>query len=601
MNMKSKIKSLFNEELRRNIGAICDTRQIESNQEKMDLLQRLLIRDGIQAEQLGGATNRFVVMIDGYAIKIAVDRQGYKDNLMEYALSPEMQPFVTKSYETNGYILIQECVRILSIEEWRLRKSEIIKILDTLGREYLLGDVGYFDVNMTNWGIRDSGELVILDYAYCHRLTEDLFTCSICGSLLTYDQNFISILCTDRANCHQKYSYNEIKARQGDAVDLAMIADKKASSVVIPVGQDSVYVEKDSDTLLDSRTFVIRNYRDLHMYKEVQNMLTVDCTDQEVLEKMRSLIIARVRGDAEEIERLENELYGDKKEPEAKVRCIVDPEFQERIEEDQMMEEQAMLYGYDYDPEKQYTPKKTDEQEDLSKYTFEALFERLLQNQGDDFSETEDYPDEDNSENTPNDTVSSEDVLGDEEISDTEISESELEESKNEHVTTGDENHHIVVDEGWDDFEGDTICVIPLENSDDKTTEVSEPEEDISESEITDEPELTVPEGFTDEPVSFTDNIDINTDESIPLNIEEVGYEENPNDPEEVIFNDFSLSSGEFMADGDNTDDADNESEELQDEVDGVSEESQPEEDGVEIIDGVRYYPAKEEESVNNE
>ena len=266
-----------------------------------------------------------------------------------------------------------------------------------------------------------------------------------------------------------------------------------------------------------------------------------------------------------------------------------------------MMEEQAMLYGYDYDPEKQYTPKKTDEQEDLSKYTFEALFERLLQNQGDDFSETEDYPDEDNSENTPNDTVSSEDVLGDEEISDTEISESELEESKNEHVTTGDENHHIVVDEGWDDFEGDTICVIPLENSDDKTTEVSEPEEDISESEITDEPELTVPEGFTDEPVSFTDNIDINTDESIPLNIEEVGYEENPNDPEEVIFNDFSLSSGEFMADGDNTDDADNESEELQDEVDGVSEESQPEEDGVEIIDGVRYYPAKEEESVNNE
>lgn len=380
MKVKSKIKSIFDKEMRHYIAAICDTRQIQNNILKMDLLQRLLTTRSTPSEQIGGATNRYVVMIDGYAIKIAVDRQGFKDNLMEYALTMEV-PHTTKSYETNGYILIQQCVRLLTLEEWRVRKVEILKILDELGRDYLLGDVGYDDVNRTNWGVTDDGELVILDYAYCHRLTEDLFTCPVCGSVLSYDQNFTSFLCTDRANCHARYSYNQIKARQGDAVDWNMIKEKKERSLVIPPDQDSIEVDRSSDLLIDSSTFVIRSYSDMARYKEVKNMLHLDYRNPEVMDLITKLTFAKARPvpNVGEIAELEDQLDKFSKDvPE--VKCIIDPEF-----ETAMMERDGYV-----SPEWSSTP--ADEQsddEDLSMTPFEALMAKLNESKA---TETQEEP-----------------------------------------------------------------------------------------------------------------------------------------------------------------------------------------------------------------
>lgn len=335
MEVKSKIKTLFDAQMRRYLAAICDTRQIQNNILKMDLAQRLLAtRSPVHAEQIGGATNRYVVMMDGYAIKIAVDRQGYKDNLMEYALTCEV-PHTTKSYETNGYALIQQCVRIVTLEEWRLRKMEILRILEELSRDYLLGDVGYDDVNRTNWGITDDGELVIVDYAYCHRLTEDLFTCPVCGAVLTYDQNFTSFLCSDRANCHARYTYNQIKARQGDAVDWNMIKEKMGGSLVIPKGETSIEVERSDDKLLDSSTMIIKSYQDIAKYKEVKNMLTLDYTDPQVMSLITELTVERALAspDRGRLEELQAEL--DKlREKVPEIKCIIDPEFEETLLED---------------------------------------------------------------------------------------------------------------------------------------------------------------------------------------------------------------------------------------------------------------------------
>lgn len=382
MEMKSKIKKLFDSELRHYIAAICDTRRIENNQQKMDLVHRFLITKGISFEPLGGATNRYVVMVDGYAVKIAIDRQGFKDNLMEYSLSDELQPYATKSYETNGYILMQECVRILTVEEWRVRKPEILKILDILGGEYLLGDVGYYDVNMTNWGMRDNGDLVILDYAYCHRLSEDLFICPVCGSLLTYDQNFVHLLCTDRANCHEKYTYNQIKAIQGETIDWDTINERKHASVHIPEGLLSVQVETDANKLLDSRTMVIRSYQDLAKYnkikKEEENMLKLDLRDEDTLSKMLQITNARIIGDDERVRELEKELYGSEQEAESEpVRCVIDPEFQERMDMDAAKESVIMQYGYDYDPDTGIKPKHDETPDDNFSYSLGDLMNSL--------------------------------------------------------------------------------------------------------------------------------------------------------------------------------------------------------------------------------
>ena len=177
MELVSKIKSIFPDEALDLLADICDTRRVPSNIEKMRLVVKILHRYNITFNMLGGATNRVVVQAGGYAIKIALDDQGYKDNFMEFSLSQEWQPDVTKSYETNGYILVQQCVRLLTKEEWRNRKMEILSILERHSHDYLMGDIGYIETNMANYGITDEGRVVILDYAYCHRATEQLFSC----------------------------------------------------------------------------------------------------------------------------------------------------------------------------------------------------------------------------------------------------------------------------------------------------------------------------------------------------------------------------------------------------------------------------------------
>lgn len=370
MKMKSKIKSLFGTELRHELAAICDTKRIEKNTDKMDLVVRLLRSNGVSFDLLGGATNRIVVMMDGYAVKIAVDRQGFKDNWMEFSLSVETQPYTTKSYETNGYILVQACVRLITLEEWRARKPEILKILDAFGREYLLGDVGYYDLNMTNWGVQDDNSLVILDYAYCHRLTEELFTCPVCGAILTYDTNCVNFLCSDRANCHEKYSYNDIKSIQGEDIDWDMIKERKKDAICVPEGKDFITVERDSDKLLDERTVVIRSYWELEKFKEEKTMTDLDMNNPEVLDLLAQAMLEKLSGNAE----LAEELLAQAKLPEeeiqkkAQLECVIDPEFAEKMD-------------WDNTDRKRYHSKESyieEEEEPAATTTLDDLIRRLF-------------------------------------------------------------------------------------------------------------------------------------------------------------------------------------------------------------------------------
>ena len=372
MKMKSKIKTLFSSEIRHELAAICDTKRIESNTEKMDLLVRLMRYKGISFDILGGATNRIVIMMDGYAIKLAVDSQGYKDNWMEYALSMETQPYTTKSYETNGYMLVQCCVRLITIEEWRVRKAEIIKILDALSSDYLLGDVGYCDINMANWGVRDDGSLVILDYAYCHRLTEQLFTCPVCGSILSYDMNYVSFLCTDRANCHEHYSYNDIKSIQGDAVDWEMIEEKKRESVLLSEGVDVIEVNRDSDILLDDRTMLIRSYRDLELYKEAKKMTKLDMSNPELLYYLAKSTLETLRGNEDYAKELlsQVELSEEEMAKKEQLNCIIDPTFAEK------MEYESSHHGRLYTSEN-YNEKEDDKIGEDDEYSLENILQKL--------------------------------------------------------------------------------------------------------------------------------------------------------------------------------------------------------------------------------
>ena len=270
----SRIKTMFQPELLRYIAAICDTRRIESNNEKMVVLCDLLYTNGVNFEILGGATNRIALQIEGYAVKFAMDEQGYLDNLIEYALSPELQPYVTKSYETSGYIQVQELVEVMTKELFQVHRQGIYKILDTLCQDYLLGDVGYLEKNRTNWGLRN-GQPVILDYAYCHRATENLFTCSRCGAPLTYDSKYDKMMCTDRSGCKMTYTYNERKRVQGKQVDENMVKERKAESIRLAGSDISKEIEMFEDRIIGDNYFIIDNPGDMHNYNKLKEALTM--------------------------------------------------------------------------------------------------------------------------------------------------------------------------------------------------------------------------------------------------------------------------------------------------------------------------------------
>lgn len=280
MQLQSKIKTFFSEETIETLAKLCDTMRIPSVIKKMEFVQQILRRNEpqLQFSILGGATNRLCLFINGMPIKFALDSQGYKDNMQEYALSPELQPYVAKSFETNGYILVCEPWRALTLDEFQMRKMEILKILDMVGQDYLLGDVGYLKKNYTNWGVDDQGNVGILDYAYMHRATQNLFTCEVCGQgILRYDSSYSVLKCSNATVCHAKYTYLDRKIIQGDQVDLEMIDEAKKESIILRGNKKSVEVTNDDGILVKGNKKIIRTRDEyLNYIKEAQNMANFD-------------------------------------------------------------------------------------------------------------------------------------------------------------------------------------------------------------------------------------------------------------------------------------------------------------------------------------
>ncbi len=288
MKLKSKIKKNISENLARDIAALCDTMRINSSQHKMVVIQQLLKKYNVKYTVIGGATNRLATLIDGYTVKFAIDNQGYVDNLIEYSISRELQPYVTKTYETNGYILVAESVKPLSLSEFKLRRSDIEKVLSILAQDYLLGDVGYIPKNYTNWGLRDDGSVVILDYAYIHRGTEKLFTCEVCGcGILRYDATFSYLKCSNTTACNASFDYIDRKRIQGDQVDLDMVEEAKEESIKLTRGMTEKEVSDTDGKFVSGNKKITYSFNEyLNYVKEKKSMMPELFDAESVMELM---------------------------------------------------------------------------------------------------------------------------------------------------------------------------------------------------------------------------------------------------------------------------------------------------------------------------
>jgi hypothetical protein len=115
--------------------------------------------------EIGPGTNRLAVRNVDYIYKIALDSFGVRDNWNEFNMSPELQPVVTKTYETNGIVAVAEYVNLITKQEFFDSINNIRTILEYLDDNgYLFCDIGLVAKNYLNYGFRDNGELVITDY-----------------------------------------------------------------------------------------------------------------------------------------------------------------------------------------------------------------------------------------------------------------------------------------------------------------------------------------------------------------------------------------------------------------------------------------------------
>jgi len=200
-------------ELRIKLGEVSYQKQMFPTQRK-ELAMQLLRDYHIEFTELGTGTNRFIVKYDGYALKIALDKEGVADNKQEWVMSPILAPHVATAHEISkgGHLLVASYApAFTSFAEMNGKSSEIRKILSAWGSRYLLGDVGITSINYANWGIFN-GRPVCIDYAYIFPVSMDIFECVQCGNkdMRFSGSDFTKYQCS---KCYRTYTDRELRSR----------------------------------------------------------------------------------------------------------------------------------------------------------------------------------------------------------------------------------------------------------------------------------------------------------------------------------------------------------------------------------------------------
>lgn len=292
--IRSRIMEYIPEAVAKDLRRICKDKSISDNNEKATLIHAVLTRAGIDFVELGPGTNRYAVLIEGYVFKIAMDRWGQRDNANEFATSHELQPYVVKTYELSDDYVITVCeyITVISKEEFIEQKDVLREILSILAESYLLGDVGTVPKNFTNWGYRDNGDLVILDYAYVYRIIGNELLCTEDQTILEYDENYHKMYCpTCRARTAGRkgtFDFMDLRRRitiehenneQQEAIDDSYkltSAKQEFKEEVEPVyteAQASLNTNKESSTFKEEEDMKNRGYQNSR-YNEVEEEST---------------------------------------------------------------------------------------------------------------------------------------------------------------------------------------------------------------------------------------------------------------------------------------------------------------------------------------
>ena len=271
---RSLILENFNEDLCLDIMKVTMLTDINNNTKNL-YIKELLKYYNVPFTTLGSGTNRMAVLIDGYAVKIALDKDGMIDNKREFLYTKNLQPYVVKVYECsiNGLIAVTEYVNIFTLQEFNQYQDEMKDILNIISNQFLIGDVGVTSKNYTNWGTRVDGTICILDFAYIYNVKYNVFNCECDDmSILKYDSNFVNLVCP---NCGRKYTFGELRRKIskkqqeseiGDITRLGYVLDKPISEVELIPEFENKKVRKKAKKNSD----IVKEYRKKHQ-EELDN------------------------------------------------------------------------------------------------------------------------------------------------------------------------------------------------------------------------------------------------------------------------------------------------------------------------------------------
>ena len=212
--MRYRIRELFSQEILDKIREIDNDPENKDNNMKGSKILFLLKDLGFV--EIGSGTNRLTVRHIDYVYKIALDSYGVRDNWCEFNMSPELQPYVTKTYETNGIIAVAQYANLITKQEFIDSMDNIRSILEILSENYIFCDMGLIPKNYCNYGFLDTGELVILDFAYIYKRDPKIMFCRKCGSPIRWNKDFTKFNCI---KCGREHDPIDIRDRMWKSED----------------------------------------------------------------------------------------------------------------------------------------------------------------------------------------------------------------------------------------------------------------------------------------------------------------------------------------------------------------------------------------------
>lgn len=180
---------------------------------KMKLLNAFMKSKGFS--RLSAGTNRVVYRFlddTSFVVKIALDRVGMQDSLLEFKNQQRLKPYVCKIFDVTSDGLmatIERVIPITSKEEFEAIQEDIYWIIVTkIVGKYVAEDIGKSYIR--NWAIRSGAHPVLVDYPYIYPVAEEKLYCTNvspingqrCTGMIDYDDGFNHLFCR---KCGKRY------------------------------------------------------------------------------------------------------------------------------------------------------------------------------------------------------------------------------------------------------------------------------------------------------------------------------------------------------------------------------------------------------------